>query len=160
MFLCQCSGNLSTFVEEDSDEDYYNISQAIQKRHTNITKTHEIMNEENPTFDPRDLNQDGKVTMAEKIQYAATKAAEAIKETATEVAGKVKAYTDATPEERQAKNEELKAKANEVISKVTEGAKEVYGEIKENVAAIGKKPEAPVEAPQPEEAPEAPKPEE
>ena len=34
------------------------------------------------TFDPRDLNKDGKVTFAEKVQYAAGQAAEKGKEVA------------------------------------------------------------------------------
>ena len=37
-------------------------------------------NKPQETFDPRDLNQDGKVTLSEKVQYAAGKAAEKAKE--------------------------------------------------------------------------------
>ena len=37
-------------------------------------------NKPQETFDPRDLNQDGKVTLGEKVQYAAGKAAEKAKE--------------------------------------------------------------------------------
>ena len=37
-------------------------------------------NKPQETFDPRDLNQDGKVTFGEKVQYAAGQAAEKAKD--------------------------------------------------------------------------------
>ena len=54
--------------------------------------------------DPRDLNGDGKVTLEEKIKYAAGKAGEKLNEVADEVK-----------------------------------AKEIYGEMKENAAALADK---------------------
>ena len=39
---------------------------------------------ENANLDPRDLNGDGKVTIDEKVKYAATKAGEKLKEVAGE----------------------------------------------------------------------------
>ena len=61
-------------------------------------------NKTQETFDPRDLNQDGKVTLGEKVQYAAGKAAEKAKEVyadakekTVEVAGKVADKTRRLP---------------------------------------------------------------
>lgn len=60
--------------------------------------------------DPRDLNGDGKVTLGEKIQYAAGKAGEKVKE----VAG------------------EMKENAKDLYAKAAPKAKEVLAEMKEN----------------------------
>ena len=88
-------------------------------------------------FDPRDLNQDGKVTLDEKIRYAAGKAGDAI----SGAAKAVKDYATGTPEERKAKNEEIKGKISEAADKVEAGAKKVYGEVKEGAEKLFKKEE-------------------
>ena len=59
--------------------------------------------EEEKINDPRDLNGDGKVTLDEKVKYAASKAGEKI----TEVAGNVKCgakklYDKAAPKAKEA----------------------------------------------------------
>ena len=65
-------------------------------------------------FDPRDLNQDGKVTLGEKVQYAAGKAAEKAKEV----------YAEA------------KEKTVEVAGKVADKSKELYAEAKEKAVDL------------------------
>lgn len=74
--------------------------------------------EEEIKKDPRDLNNDGKVSLEEKIKYAASKAGEKISETAAEVkCGAKKFYDKAAPKakelyaEAKAKSEDLAAKA-------------------------------------------------
>lgn len=101
-----------------------------------------IMSEEK--FDPRDLNQDGKVTLEEKIRYAAGKASDAI----SGAAKAVKDYAQGTPEERKAKNEEIKGKISHAADKVEEGAKKVYGEVKEGAEKLFKKEEPKAEEPE------------
>ena len=94
----------------------------------------------NQEFDPKDRNQDGKVTLDERLQYAADKAGEVLK-TATDsvvagagkVAEKVKAYADLSPEERKAKNAEMKEKALDAAEKAIDSAKETFKEVKEDV---------------------------
>ena len=68
-------------------------------------------------FDPRDLNQDGKVTLGEKVQYAAGKAAEKAKEV----------YADA------------KEKTVEVAGKVADKSKELYAEAKDKAVDLKEK---------------------
>ena len=89
------------------------------------------------TFDPKDLNQDGKVSFDEHVHDIADKTGEALKTAAgvviegtEEVVGQVKAYVDMTPEERKAKNEELKEKATDVADKVADSTKGLFGKIK------------------------------
>ncbi|MBO4476355.1 MAG: hypothetical protein J5737_06515 [Bacteroidales bacterium] len=64
--------------------------------------------------DPRDLNGDGKVTLEEKIKYAAGKAGEKL----NEVAG------------------EMKENAKDLYAKAAPKAKEVLGEMKENAVEM------------------------
>ena len=104
---------------------------------------------ENQEFDPRDLNKDGKVTFEERVKYAAGKAGEAIQSAAgtiageaEEIVGKVKAYSELSPEEKKAKQEEWKGKATDVAGKAADAAKEVLGEMKENADKLFKKKEA------------------
>ena len=86
---------------------------------------HDKMSDEN-VKNPMDLNGDGKVTFAEKVQYAADKAGEKIdqamgqiKEDAKDVAGKVKeAYGKAAD------------KTKEVCAEATEAVKEAVDEVK------------------------------
>ena len=53
--------------------------------------------------DPRDLNGDGKVTLGEKIQYAAGKAGEKVKEVAGEMKENAKdLYAKAAPKAKKA----------------------------------------------------------
>jgi len=98
----------------------------------------------NPQFDPRDLNQDGKVTLDEKIRYAAGKAGDAI----SGAAKSVKDYAKATPEERKAKNDEIKGKISQAADKVEDAAKKVYGEMKEGAEKLFKKEEPKAEEPE------------
>ena len=67
--------------------------------------------------DPRDLNGDGKVTLDEKIKYAAGKASEKLKEVSAEV----------------------KENANDLYAKAAPKAKEVYAEMKENAQELAGK---------------------
>ena len=69
-------------------------------------------NKNQEALDPRDLNGDGKVTLSEKVQYAAGQAAEKAKGV----------YADA------------KVKAAEVAGKVADKSKELYAEAKEKTA--------------------------
>lgn len=64
--------------------------------------------------DPRDLNGDGKVTLDEKIKYAASKAGEKL--------GKVA--------------DEVKENAKELYAKAAPKAKEVFDEMKENAEGL------------------------
>ena len=75
------------------------------------------MNEQNQEFDPRDLNKDGKVSVKEKLQFAADKAieaadsaADAIREGAQELYGKVKDYQALSPEEKKARQDQWRRK--------------------------------------------------
>ncbi len=104
---------------------------------------------ENQEFDPRDLNQDGKVSFEERVKDAANKTGEALKTAAGAVAegtGKavdqVKTYVEMSPEERKCKNEELKEKAADLAGKATAAAKEVIEEVKEEAGKIFKKSES------------------
>ena len=83
-------------------------------------------NKPQETIDPRDLNGDGKVTLSEKIQYAAGQAAEKAKvvyfegkEKTVEVAGKV-----------AVKSKEVADKSKELYAE----AKEKAGDLKEKAA--------------------------
>ena len=64
--------------------------------------------------DPRDLNNDGKVTLGEKIQHAA------------EVAGKKLGEVA----------DEMVVNAKDLYAKASPKAKEVFGEVKENAANL------------------------
>ena len=100
------------------------------------------------TFDPKDLNQDGKVSFDEHVHDIADKTGEALKtaagvvvEGAEEVVGQVKAYVEMTPEERKVKNEELKDKTNDIANKVADSTKGLFGIIKDGAQKIFKKGE-------------------
>lgn len=77
------------------------------------------------TFDPRDLNKDGKVSFTEKVQFAAGQA----KEKAVEVAGKV-------AEKSKVVYAEAKEKTVEVAGKVADKSKELYAEAKDKAADL------------------------
>ncbi|MBP5505696.1 MAG: hypothetical protein J6X89_06315 [Bacteroidales bacterium] len=112
------------------------------------------MCEEKKEFDPRDRNQDGKVSVKEimqdavdKVDAAFTKAGDAIrdqagdvidkvKQGADNVVGKVKGYADMTPEERKAKNQEFLDKASGVADKIADATKEVYEDVKEGAEKL------------------------
>ena len=90
------------------------------------------MSEQNTEFDPMDRNQDGKVSVKERLQEAADKAIEAaeiaagvIKDEAMEIYGKVKDYQTLSPEEKKAKQEEWKDTAKDFA----EGVKEDVGKL-------------------------------
>ncbi len=74
-------------------------------------------NKPQETFDPRDLNQDGKVTFGEKVQYAAGQAVEKAKDV----------YADA------------KEKTKEVAGKVADKSKELYADAKEKAVDLKEK---------------------
>ena len=74
--------------------------------------------------DPRDLNGDGKVSLEEKIKYAAGKAGEKLGEVA----------------------EEMKANAKDLYEKAAPKAKEVLGEMKENAAELAGKAKDKIDA--------------
>lgn len=100
------------------------------------------------TFDPKDVNQDGKVSFDEHVHDIADKTGDALKtaagvvvEGAEEVVGQVKAYVEMTPEERKAKNEELKEKATDVADKVADSTKGFFAKVKEGAQKIFKKGE-------------------
>ena len=95
------------------------------------------MSERNQEFDSRDFNKDGKVSFDEALKSAA----DSIREGAEEVVGKVRAYADLSPEERKAKNEELKEKASQLADEAAATAKEVFEEMKENAGKLFKKGE-------------------
>lgn len=95
------------------------------------------MSEQNREFDPRDYNKDGNVSFGEVLKSAA----DSIREGAEEVVGKVRAYADLSPEERKAKNEELKEKASQLADEAAATAKEVFEEMKENAGKLFKKGE-------------------
>ena len=85
-------------------------------------------NKTQETLDPRDLNGDGKVTLKEKVQYAAGQAAEKAKEVAGKVADKSKeVYAEA------------KEKTVEVAGKVADKSKEIYAEAKEKAVDLKEK---------------------
>lgn len=101
------------------------------------------MNENNTEFDPRDLDHDGKVSMKEKLLDAADKAneaiygaADAIKDGARKVIGKVKEYDALSPEEKKARQEEWKEKASDVAGKAADSAKEFAEEVKEGAEKL------------------------
>ena len=129
------------------------------------------MSEETNNFDPKDKNQDGKVSFKERIQDAAEKAGEAlnmaaaaikdetgdafekvkqeagdmyekVKQGAEEAIGKVKDYAAMSPEERKVKNDEILDKASAAADKIAGAAKAVYEDAKESAGKIfGKKEE-------------------
>ena len=67
--------------------------------------------EEEIKKDPRDLNEDGKVSLDEKLKYAASKAGEKISETAASVkCGAKKLYDKAAPKAKELYAEVKKGK--------------------------------------------------
>ncbi|MBQ6198254.1 MAG: hypothetical protein IJK44_03345 [Bacteroidales bacterium] len=102
---------------------------------------------ENQEFDPKDTNKDGKVSVKEQILHAADKineamygAADAVKEGAGKVVGKVKDYEALSPEEKQAKQDQWNQKATETANKASETAREIFNDIKSDVKKLfGKK---------------------
>jgi uncharacterized protein YjbJ (UPF0337 family) len=91
----------------------YKDNKKILRNFVKTTLKPAIMSEETKK-DPRDLNDDGKVTLDEKIKYAAGKAGEKLGEVA----------------------EEMKENAKELYEKAAPKAKEIYGEMKENAAEL------------------------
>ena len=77
--------------------------------------------EEEKMKDPRDLNGDGKVTLDEKIKYAAAKAGEKIEEAAAEVKeGAKKLYDKAAPKAKEDLSDKAKCKINGLKEKKEE----------------------------------------
>lgn len=104
------------------------------------------MNDHNPEFAPRDRDQDGKVSVKERLQDAADKAIEAadiaagaIKDGATGLYGKVKDYQALSPEEKKARQNGWKEKASDVAEKVADTAKVFAQEVKEGAEKLFKK---------------------
>ena len=111
------------------------LNKAFRYLWSQITYT---MNEQNQEFDPRDLNKDGKVSVKEKLQFAADKAieaadsaADAIREGAQELYGKVKDYQALSPEEKKAVQDQWKEKVSDAAEKVADSAKEAFEDVKE-----------------------------
>ena len=105
------------------------------------------MEENKQEFDPRDTNRDGKVSVKEKILHAADKineamygAADAVKEGAGKVAGKVKDYRALSPEEKQERQDELNRRATAAANKAGDKAREIFEDLKEDARKVfGKK---------------------
>lgn len=94
--------------------------------------------EEEIKKDPRDLNEDGKVSLDEKLKYAASKAGEKISETAASVkCGAKKLYDKAAP------------KAKELYAEVKEKSEDLAGKAKDKLDSLKHKKEeaAPEEVP-------------
>lgn len=113
---------------------------------TTIIRT---MSEQNQNFDPKDLNQDGKVSVKERLLEAADKAnealsiaADAVKDGVGQVVDKVKDYQTLSPEEKKAKQDQWKEKASEVAGKAADTAKEFVDEVKESAEKLFSKKEA------------------
>lgn len=101
------------------------------------------MEENKQEFDPRDTNKDGKVSVKEKILHAADKineamygAADAVKEGAGKVVGKVKDYKALSPEEKQARQDQLNQKATDAANKASDKAKEIFQDLKEDARKV------------------------
>lgn len=92
---------------------------------------------EEQKFDPRDLNQDGKVTLKEKVQYGAKQAYEKLDE-ASEKLGKV---ADAAADKAKEVYADAKVKGAEFADK----AKDVYGKAKDKAEELGDKAEAKID---------------
>ena len=100
------------------------------------------MDEQNQEFDPRDVNQDGKVSVKEMLQGAA----DAVKDGVDKVIGKVKDYQALTPEEKKAKEDEWNRKATAFAEKASDKAKEMAEEVKESAERLFGKKDKPEEA--------------
>ncbi|MBQ6959014.1 MAG: hypothetical protein IKG90_01680 [Bacteroidales bacterium] len=84
--------------------------------------------------DPRDLNGDGKVTLDEKIKYAAGKAGEKMKEVAGEMKENAKnLYDKAAP------------KAKEVFAEMKENAENLMDKAKDKIDSLKDKKDVPQE---------------
>ena len=101
------------------------------------------MEENKQEFDPRDTNKDGKVSVKEKILHAADKineamygAADAVKEGAGKVVGKVKDYQALSPEEKQARQDQLNQKATDAANNASDKAKEIFQDLKEDARKV------------------------
>lgn len=115
-------------------------------------KTTNTMDAEKQEFDPRDLNQDGKVSIKEQLIDAAnkggemlSKAADAVKEETEKVIGKVKDYKELTPEEKKAKQDEWNVKVTDAATKASDAISGVVEDVKEGALKLFKKNEAPSE---------------
>lgn len=94
------------------------------------------MEENKQEFDPRDLNKDGKVSVKEQLLHAADK----INEAMYDAADAVKGFVSLSPEEKQARQENLNRKATDVANKASDAAKEVLDDIREGAQKLfGKK---------------------
>ncbi len=110
---------------------------------------------EEQKFDPRDLNQDGKVTLKEKVQYGAKQAYEKLDD-ASEKLGAVADAASAKAKEVYAdakvKGAEFAGKAKEVYAdakvkgaEFADKAKDAYGKAKDKAEELGDKAEAKIE---------------
>ena len=109
------------------------------------------MSEEN-VKNPMDLNGDGKVTLAERVQYAAGKAGEKIDQAMDQIKADAKvtaadAKVFAAKAGEKAKEFAAKAgdKAKEFAAKAGDKAKVVYAEAKEDVAEAAEKAKAKID---------------
>lgn len=83
--------------------------------------------------DPRDLNGDGKVTLEEKIKYAAGKAGEKLGEVAEEMKANAKdLYEKNAPKAKEILNE-MKDNAASLVDKAKEGASDLMGKARDKM---------------------------
>jgi hypothetical protein len=105
------------------------------------------MEENKQEFDHKDTDKDGKVSVKEKLLHVADKineamygAADAVKEGAGKAVDKVKEYQALSPEEKQARQDELNQKATAAATKAGDKAKEIFEDLKEDARKVfGKK---------------------
>ena len=104
---------------------------------------------EEQKFDPRDLNQDGKVTLKEKVQYGAKQAYEKLDEASEKlsdvadatVAKAKDAYADA-----KVKGSEFAGKAKDAYADAKVKGSEFAGKAKEKAGELSDKAEARIDA--------------
>jgi division protein CdvB (Snf7/Vps24/ESCRT-III family) len=119
----------------------FDLTALIATFATQITLT---MDEQ--TFDPKDTNKDGKVSVKEHLMHAADKAGEALdeagdalKEGFNDVVDKVKAYKAMSPEEKKAKQEEWNGKITAAAEKASDSVKEMVDDLKDEAGKLFKK---------------------
>ena len=86
--------------------------------------------------DPRDLNADGKVSLDEKIKYAASKASEKMSEVAGEMVDNAKnLYEKAAPKAKEIFGE-MKDNAAEIVDKAQKETVEIMDKAKDKIDSL------------------------
>lgn len=93
-------------------------------------------NKNQEALDPRDLDGDGKVTLKEKVQYAAGQAADKAKEIYAEAKEKTVEVVGKAAEKGKEFYAEAKEKTVEVAGKVADKSKELYAEAKDKAVEL------------------------